>query len=300
MQPQLAAAPDIMNDRRGHDGDQELVALILGGSEASWHAFIETYTRLIRSVIRRYVHDEDELRDVWTTVLHRLHTGLLEKYEGRSALGTWLVFVARSCAIDHLRKQRGQRRLPPEVERLPERHRRVFESIFLKGRTLEDVKTTLRADGILPEDESLAEILTRIEAELGPAVLSRLDWDVFADSIGAESGRLVRYLAHAAEEAAHKQRELNPERQYLHAEARRTLARVHREIERLPDLERRVMELKYGRGLTAPQVAEELSLSRPRAVYTIVDRALGRLRKILSGSILSIITFFVATICGNP
>lgn len=278
-----------MGDDPGHQQDRDLVARILAGSEPDWHAFVDRYTPLIMAIVRRYVHDEEQVKDVWAGVLERLYGGLLKGFAGRSRLSTWLVFVARSAAIDHLRSARGRPRVPDHWASLGERDQFVYRELFMRHRTTEDVRHALVERGDLGPDESLAEIVARLEEHVGDRTLRRIAWDARAATVGAVSGRLLEYLDHATAEAAERGEELNPERQLHHAQTRRTLERIAELIRELPEDERRAMELRYGHGWPADRIGRELGIARRREVYTLLDRAVRSLRKLLGLQVLVIV-----------
>ena len=276
--------------------DRELAARILAGSEPDWHAFVDRYSALILSILRRYVHDDEQVKNLWADVLERLYRGQLRGYEGRSLLSTWLVFVARSAAIDALRRERGRARLPANWEALGERDRFVYHELFVARRSADEVWHQLRERGDLGPDESLAEVVASLEEQLGDRTLSRVAWDAHAANVGAVSGRLLEYLEHAVAEAAEKREEFSPERQLHHARTRSTLERVHELMQALPEEERRALELRFEQGWTAARIGADLGLERPREVYTLLDRAVRNLRKLLGLGILaaigSLVIFF--------
>ncbi len=269
-------------DPSSYARDLSLARKILAGSESDWHDFVGQYTPLIRAVLRSYVHDDEVVADLWTDVLARLHGGLLAQFEGRSRLATWLVLVVRSAAFDHLRRQRGRRRLPPALADAPQLHRTVFREIFIRGRGSEDVGHQLRRQGLLPPDTSVAEVIADLEDRLGDRTLRRIAWDLQADRARAVSGRLLEYLDHAAAEARTAEAELSPERQVLQAEARQTLARIEALMQDLPSDEQRVLDLRFRHGWTARRIAAAMRLQGPREVYTITERALRMLRKMFT------------------
>lgn len=276
------------NDDR-YSEDRALVERILAGSEADWHGFIARYTPLINSTVRRYVHDEDAVKTVWATILDGLYKGRLRTWEGRSLLSTWLVVVARSAAIDHLRTRKGRPRRPENWDELSDLDRAVYELMFIQRRTPDETRHVLAARGELPEGVSLAEIVAGLEEHLGDRTLRRLAWDVHAASVGGTSGRLLEYLEHAAEEAAEQGRELSPDRQLLHAQTRRTLDRVHEAMQALPEQERRALELRFNEGWQAERIGQELGVPRRRDVYTLLDRAVRHVRKLLGVNMLAVI-----------
>jgi RNA polymerase sigma factor (sigma-70 family) len=268
--------------------DRALVERILAGSEADWHGFIARYTPLINATVRRYVHDEDSVKTVWANILDGLYKGRLRTWEARSLLSTWLVVVARSAAIDHLRAEKGRPRRPDNWDELSDLGRAVYELMFVQRRTPDETRHILAARGELPAGVSLAEIVAELEEQLGDRTLRRLAWDIHAASVGGVSGRLLEYLEHAAEEAAERGLELSPERQLLHTQARRTLDRVHEAMQALPEQERRALELRFHEGWQAERIGAELGVPRRRDVYTLLDRAVRHVRKILGFNILAI------------
>jgi len=265
--------------------DLQLARRIIDGSEIDWHTFVDRYTPLIRSVLRRYVHDDDDVGNLWADILARLRSGLLAQFAGRSSLATWLVLVARSAAVDHLRRQRGRRRMPNQLDDRPEYYRDVFRELFIRGRGRAEVAHGLRQRGILPPEVTLAEVLVELEQIVGDDTLQRVAWDLQADRAGAVSGRLLAYLEHSRAEATAIQGESSPERRLLQAEARRTLARVTALVDQLPDVDRRVLRLRFRRGWSARRIAESLHLRDQREVYTITERAIRSLRKLLGLSV---------------
>lgn len=267
--------------------DVELAERVLAGSVPDWHVFVDRYSGLIFSVLRRYIFDEEQVKDVWVNVLEKLKGGQLRRYQGRSKLGTWLVFVARSAAVDHLRTRDGRRRHPKGWENLSERDRFVYDQICLARRDPAEVGHALRERGDLADGESLAGIMAGLEETLGDRTLCRVAWDLEARSVGVASGRLLEYLEHATAEARENQQAFSPERQLLHRQTRQILERVRAARESLAPDERRVLELRYEQDMTAPRIAEEMSMPS-REVYTLIDRALRNIRRLLGMGVLLI------------
>ena len=73
--------------------DLALIEMVLGGSVAHWHAFVDRYAGLIYSVIRRqlFAEEEDDVRTVFADVLESLYRGKLSEFRGSSELSTWLI-----------------------------------------------------------------------------------------------------------------------------------------------------------------------------------------------------------------
>lgn len=92
------------------------IARLLDGDKAEWDAFVDRYTPVVWAAVRGSifahtgsVNDED-VRDLVQSVFVRLVDRgfrLLGSYDPkRASIVTWLTIVARSAAIDSLRKRR--------------------------------------------------------------------------------------------------------------------------------------------------------------------------------------------------
>ena len=270
--------------------DLALVQAIRAGSVEAWHHFVQRYSGIIYSVLRRYFHDEDEIRDGYVDILEKLYRGTLDQYTGRSALSTWLVFVARSHAIDEHRRRHGRRELPTAVKAMGELERRVFALYYLEGATFDTVRQRAAPADDPLTTEDLIEILGRIEESLDRRTRRRIAYDLHAASVGAAAGRILEFLDQATAEYQSKCRRLDPAFLLMEKETRATVARVRTLIDSLPEQERRILSLRFDHGWTAKQIAEELELGGQRKAYTLIDHAVRRLRKWLNINIVLLLT----------
>jgi RNA polymerase sigma-70 factor (ECF subfamily) len=95
--------------------DIDMPALLAGGKR-DWDRFVAAAAPIIHAVARRVVAAHgvavEEAVDVAQDVFVRLCADdrrLLRGYDpARASMGTWLAVVARSCAVDHLRRRRQQ------------------------------------------------------------------------------------------------------------------------------------------------------------------------------------------------
>lgn len=93
--------------------DIDLRAL-LAGDKRTWDRFVAAAAPLIHAVARRVVASHgvstDEAGDAAQDVFVRLCANerhLMKSYDpARASLATWLAVIARSCAVDHLRRRR--------------------------------------------------------------------------------------------------------------------------------------------------------------------------------------------------
>jgi RNA polymerase sigma-70 factor (ECF subfamily) len=93
--------------------DIDLGAL-LAGDKRTWDRFVAAAAPLIHAVARRVVSahglSAEEAGDAAQDVFVRLCANerrLMKSYDrSRASLATWLAVIARSCAVDHLRRRR--------------------------------------------------------------------------------------------------------------------------------------------------------------------------------------------------
>lgn len=89
---------------------------LVRGDKTAWEAFVERFSPVIYSAVRRTLHapehNDDDILDVAQDVFVRLCKNeyrLLKTYDSaRASLITWLTLIARSVAIDFLRRRRPE------------------------------------------------------------------------------------------------------------------------------------------------------------------------------------------------
>jgi DNA-directed RNA polymerase specialized sigma24 family protein len=127
--------------------------------------------------------------------------------------------------------------------------------------------------------DMLAHAVLKIEATLDKHYLRRLESDAKAPALGVVSGRLLEYLNHMDLERERAEGDPDPE---ISGEAvERMAARVKELLGGLSDEEREVVRLRFEEGWTAQRIATERGLPGQRKVYTILDGALRKLRRML-------------------
>lgn len=256
-----------------------LVEAVLAGSEPAWHTFIDRYTGLIIHVLRRYLFDEDQVRNTYVDVLENLHGGRFQTYEGRSSLATWLLLVARNAAADSLRHQYGRRELPRALRRLPELHQEVYRLYYVEGQTFTATLKQLWLQGHRLAEDDLIDLLGEIDAGVTDRTLRRVRYDLAAESLGAASGRLLEYCDAAEYEAESEREDRDPLRRLIRKEAEIRALKALRLVAELPEQERRIISLRFEEGLSAQEIAERLGLGGRRRVFTIIDRVVRQLRR---------------------
>lgn len=259
--------------------DVGLVAELRRDDASAWQHFFAEYSGLIYVVVRRqlFVEDEDEVRDVFVEVLHKLHQGKISEYEGRAPLAAWLIVVARGTALDYLRKRDGRDQPPSAIRDLSNFERDVLRLRYVEGMTIDLIGDMMRARGLSVTSDELVETCHKIEHTLGARYMRKLEYDHHAAIAGVASGRLLRYLVHSRPDRSTEVHETPLERLLAMEETEARASRVHRLLAQLPDQERTVLRLRYIRGIAATAVAKMLGFRDAQTVYSVTRRAVDRL-----------------------
>lgn len=279
--PDPASHPSGAAPNENHAADLELVRRILADDTAAWQAFVDRYAGLLYSVIRKYLRsrDVDEVRTVMVDVLVSLRRSKLRTYQGRAGLSTWLTLVARSQALEALRRRFGRGRDVKGFERLSESERLLFRLYHVEGRSAREVIREIAVNGETWTLDRFVAAVRAVEQKLGDRWLRRLAYDLHAQSVGAASGRMLEYLDHVREEFQQHPGGHSPEYHLLEREARLTSQRLAERIAGLPAAEKRILELRFERGWSARQIAHELGLPSARGVYSTTERIVRQLRR---------------------
>ena len=278
--------PAVHLDVNEHPVDLQLARDIGDGLVDPWHEFVTRYSGLIFSIVRRYLADYDEEvhRDAYVQVLEYMYSSGLRKYDGRAALSTWIMTVARSRSLDVRRRMCGRRRDPVWLARLSARDQEVFRRYFENGEDIATIRARFAHRGEVVTHADIERSLERIEARLDRRLRTRLAYDLHARSFGVTSGSLLGYLDQLRLDQAEVADKLRPDIQLMQRAARVFLERISRSLEALDPEERKVVELHYYQQLAASRIAAEMGLPGPRRVYTLIDRALAHLRRVLGSS----------------
>jgi len=264
-----------------HGDDLSLAGAVSSGSIPAWHDFLQRYSDLIFSVVRRHLvaEDEDDISAVYVDVLEALYTGELAKYRGDVKLTTWLIVFTRSRSLDYFRKRHGRYRVPEGYDKLTEFERQVLKLFFVKRLPLAVALHVLHSIGFKATLDDVVDAACRIRDVMDGRYLTRVDRQYDANRYGADSARMLAYLLELQSEHEEKMRSNRPDEQIIEKEARVSVERVQALVASLSARDREVLELRFTRGLSAKEIAERLHLGGQRRAYTLIDSIVRKLRK---------------------
>jgi len=245
-------------------GEPWIAPLEAGDPEAAWDLFIERYRRLVFSAIRHYARDYDDVMDVFAHVCTALRAddfARLRRYlaesDHRAKFSTWLVAVVPNQTIDWFRHRDGRPRLTVLAAAPPPLRQRIFELVFLDGRSHLETYGLLRACD--KPDLSFHDYLGELGATYR-AVSAGRQGRLLMDF----SGPLPDLPADTPEDDSTTRREQS--------------ALLTKALEALPAEDRVAVQLYIVEEMPAQQVARALGLFNAKAVYNRVSRALATVR----------------------
>lgn len=237
-----------------------------GRADAAWDLFLARYRRLLFAAIRHYAQDYDDVMDVFARVCEALREGDLRRLRSyvdqpnhRARFSTWLVTVVRHLTIDWFRRRDGRRRLSAVADALPPVRRRIFEHVFLDGRTHVEAYEVVRGRDF--PTLTFRQFLIELRA-------------TYRTVTEARRGRLLRDMGQPLTNSE----ELDAEAPApdLPVESSELLEEA---LSLLSPEDRLAVELHVLDELPATDIARILGLPNAKAVHNRVYRALAALRK---------------------
>src|SRR5881396_1272572 len=239
-----------------------IAPLEAGDPERAWDLFVERYRRLIFSAIRHFTGEPDDVMDVFARVCEVLRENdfarlrrCAARWEPDRPLSTLLYTVVHNITIDWFRRRDGRPRLSTVAAALPPLQQRIFEYVFVDGRSHVEAYELLRS---------------RDAPDLA-----------FGEFLGELSGtyRAVRrtprgYIASQLAESPPAAPDAPPD-PAVASEQRVLLTRA---LKALPAEDRLAVQLYVVDEMPADQVARVLGYPNAKTVYNHVYRALAAVR----------------------
>lgn len=265
---------------RPHTEDINLIDSVSNGSVDSWHDFLSVYSGLIYNVTKRHFpfENEDDVRTIYVDILKSLYDSDLAKYSGCVSLATWLILVVRRKALDHRRVLYGRYREPVGFKELSEFDKKVFNLYYLEKHNLDIVIHTLNWNGYSADIDRVLESIEKIESCVDRRFLDRLTRDKRGGKKGNGSKGLIEYLMQLRLDYERHAEASSPFNILIKRDNIDVTERLRTEIAKLPHEERKVINLRFKRGLPAKKISEKLNLGGQRRVYTIINRVIRNLR----------------------
>ncbi|MCZ7627758.1 MAG: sigma-70 family RNA polymerase sigma factor [Microthrixaceae bacterium] len=198
----MADPSDNPHDASG--AEQALLTAARNGDSAALESLLRIHLPGVHAVCNRMCADRGDADDAAQNALISIARGL-DRFDGRSALSTWIYRVTTNACLDELRRRR-RRPEPIDPTLLPADHeppstRQSPEANALAAETRRELK---RALAELPEDFRVAVVLRDV-ADLDYAAIAEITGAAIGtvrSRIARGRGRLADALAAGTESAA--------------------------------------------------------------------------------------------------
>jgi RNA polymerase sigma factor (sigma-70 family) len=257
-----------------------LVSRVLSGDAEAWGEFCEVYSPIIEQSIRRYVRDPETSRDLYVSLLEKLKRDKLKNYAGRSTLTAWLFAVVRNHCRDYYRSEGGVRHLRAVFKDLEPEARRFFDLYYVQALPMHEVYESMHS-----ETKGAISYLVLIEYDeairrrVAKKKLARLTERLLRPDAGRGSLQGVGPGPEGRDVPDASIR--SPEDRIASERLEKALRELRKAVLRLPPEDRRLLELRFDRRLTAKQIAEALSVGNEKRVYHRLERLFKELRRML-------------------
>jgi RNA polymerase sigma factor (sigma-70 family) len=222
---------------------------------------LDAIDRVVAIVCRRHGVEGADAEDFRSTVRLRLVDDgykILRSFQGRSKFLTYITIVVQRMLIDYRIHEWGKWHTSAEAQRLGPLAVRIESLVYRDGKTVEEVLPLVQADDPALTLDSVRAILDRLPQR-----------EPRRRAVSADILEHVASPAASTDSAA-----LHGE----HASIAARLASVLRcLIERLPEEDRLLLQLRFDAGMTVAQIARSLHLDQKR-LYRRLENLFNRLR----------------------
>jgi RNA polymerase sigma factor (sigma-70 family) len=247
----------------------------------AWNEFLERYTPVMMSIVRRYESDPGRVMDCFLHACGELSSHgfkRLRRYQpgGKARFPTWLSAVVANLCVDWRRMHVGRFRLSKAVSRLPELEQLVYRYIYVRGMPRDECLFALQARYPELSEQELA----RINARLFRLLTSRQRWQLSLKT--AETLQIAGVSAPADDEPTLQIEDPAPGPDVL-SERTQDHARLERALAKLPANQRLLLKMRYQQDLTLDEVARLMRLGDPFRANRQILAAVAALAELMKG-----------------
>jgi DNA-directed RNA polymerase specialized sigma24 family protein len=257
--------------------DSELIAHFQKNPEEAYAELLKRFSPVIIRMIRRFMYDQDEVMEVYTSVCERLRAKnfkALRRFRINKEITPWLSVVVANACRDRFRKKRFTSVPQSVISKLDAREKLVFKYYYqeqyqqdhiveiIKGKHSTEC-TALDVAHALDKIESLLSINKRwhliMALNQNKAMLSLEDLQEFG------------FEAASTDTATPK---ADP--------AKNNAERLVDALDTLEPEDRLLVLLRFEQGMKASEIADVLAFENHKYVYTRLRTIVNRLRRVMN------------------
>ncbi len=261
--------------------DAELIAHFKRNPEEAYAELLRRYSATILRMIRRFMHDQDDVMEVYTAVCERLRAKdfrALRRFRITNELTPWLSVVVANACRDRFRKLKAVSVPKSVIAKLDDREKLIFKYYFQHRLNQSEINETIEgkhdmectAYDVVQAIEKINELLSINKRW---HLLMALNQNATMPSI--EDLREVGFEAESSERIEIADAE----------EARiETLNKLNDALENLDPEDQLLVLLRFEHGMKASEIADAMAIDDHKYVYTRLRTVANRLRRDLEAS----------------
>ena len=246
--------------------------------DQAWEAFLQHHNRLIMAVIRKLVHDDDDVMDLYAYTVEKLRDNDCKKLTAyfskprNYTFETWIAVVVRNGCLDWFRKGKGRKRLLKCIEALAPLEQWIFRYVYWHRYSYEMTYQMLKSKhGFSLKFSELANHLNKISHTLREAARIKVAEDL--------KFILVDFSEEQAEELGHDEasgKEVSsPEDLLIQNDSTQILQQA---LISLSTEEQLLIQLHFYRNLSLNEIARILKMKNLWRVRRKLQKALKALK----------------------
>ena len=232
--------------------------------EPTWQTFLQQYNRLIMAVIRKLVHDHDDVMELYSHTVEKLKENDCKKLTTyfskprKYNFETWIAVVVRNCCMDWFRKEEGRKRLLKCIEDLPPLDQWIFRYLYWHRYSYQVTYELLKSKhGFKISFEEMCSHVDQINETLHHRTGWRIleGWQAILPPLPLESAEKAKEEVTIPDFST--EHAPSPEEQLIRSDSEQILQKV---LETLSPEQQLIIQLHFYRGLTLKEIARILKM----------------------------------------
>lgn len=259
--------------------DAQLIERFKRDPEGGYEELLKRFTPMMLHVIGRFMRDQDEAMEVYTSICERLRAEdfrALRRFQPGSELKPWLSVVIANACRDRFRKQRTTSVPKTVLRKLSEREQLIFRYYYQERVPHEDIAELLtHQHNVLCTPLDVLRAIEKIDGLLS----TKKRW-LLLTALNANRAHLsLEELREIGIQPATARSVEEMDEALRHRES---IERLNEAMEQLSNEDKLLVLLRFEHGMKGPQIAKALDYESSKHVYSHLRTVIGRLRRLLS------------------
>lgn len=257
--------------------DSELIAHFQKNPEEAYAELLKRFSPVIIRMIRRFMYDQDEVMEVYTSVCERLRAKnfkALRRFRINKEITPWLSVVVANACRDRFRKNRYTSVPQSVISKLDDREKLVFKYYYQEQYQQDHIVEIIKGKNAMSCTAlDVAHALDKIESML--SINKR--WHLIMALNQNKAMLSIEDLKEFGFEAASTDT-ASPK----HDPAKDNAERLVDALKSLDPEDRLLVLLRFEQGMKASEIADALAFDNHKYVYTRLRTIVNRLRRVMA------------------